>query len=124
MVIFHCYVSSPEGMWPCLFHNSAVCFSPTPSPRHGGYSVFAGVGGGTDCFTADVGYRYNHGYIYIYITIYTWDIYIYMEYIICGIYNLYNPNIRFLSLKWVCLKIGYIPNYSHLIGIMIINHWV
>ena len=22
-------------------------------------------------------------------------------------------------LKWVCLKIGYIPNYSHLIGIMI-----
>jgi len=27
-------------------------------------------------------------------------------------------------LIWVCLKIGYIPNYSHLIGIMIINHWV
>ena len=27
-------------------------------------------------------------------------------------------------LKWVCLKMGYIPNYSHLIGIMIINHWV
>jgi hypothetical protein len=26
--------------------------------------------------------------------------------------------------KWVCLKIGYIPHYSHLIGIMIINHWV
>ena len=25
---------------------------------------------------------------------------------------------------WVCLKIGYIPNYSRLIGIMIINHWV
>ena len=25
---------------------------------------------------------------------------------------------------WVCLKIGYIPNYSHLIGIMIITHWV
>ena len=25
---------------------------------------------------------------------------------------------------WVCLKIGYIPNYSHLIWIMIINHWV
>ena len=25
---------------------------------------------------------------------------------------------------WVCLKIGYIPNYTHLIGIMIINHWV
>ena len=24
---------------------------------------------------------------------------------------------------WVCLKIWYIPNYSHLIGIMIINHW-
>ena len=23
------------------------------------------------------------------------------------------------SLIWVCLKIGYIPNYSHLIGIMI-----
>ena len=38
---------------------------------------------------------------------------------------------RFFSLRhpfsgrwiWVCLKIGYIPNYSHLIGIMIINHW-
>ena len=29
-----------------------------------------------------------------------------------------------LSSKWDCLKIGYIPNYSHLIGIMIINHWV
>ena len=28
------------------------------------------------------------------------------------------------SKTWVCLKIGYIPNYSHLIGIMIINHWV
>ena len=29
-------------------------------------------------------------------------------------------------LIWVCLKIGYIPNYSHLIGIMIINQkcWV
>ena len=26
--------------------------------------------------------------------------------------------------KWVCLKIGYTPNYSHLVGIMIINHWV
>ena len=25
---------------------------------------------------------------------------------------------------WVCLKMGYIPNYSHLVGIMIINHWV
>jgi len=24
----------------------------------------------------------------------------------------------------VCLKIGYIPNYSHLVGIMIINQWV
>ena len=27
------------------------------------------------------------------------------------------------SYIWVCLKIVY-PNYSHLIGIMIINHWV
>ena len=27
-------------------------------------------------------------------------------------------------LIWVCLKIGYIPNYSHLVGIMIINHGV
>ena len=26
--------------------------------------------------------------------------------------------------KWVCLKMGYTPNYSHLVGIMIINHWV
>ena len=25
---------------------------------------------------------------------------------------------------WVCLKMGYTPNYSHLVGIMIINHWV
>ena len=25
-------------------------------------------------------------------------------------------------LKWVCLKIVYTPNYSHLVGIMIINH--
>ena len=24
---------------------------------------------------------------------------------------------------WVCLKMGYTPSYSHLIGIMIINHW-
>ena len=28
------------------------------------------------------------------------------------------------NIKLVCLKIGYTPNYSHLIGIMIINHWV
>ena len=28
------------------------------------------------------------------------------------------------QLMWVCLKIGYTPNYSHLVGIMIINHWV
>ena len=26
--------------------------------------------------------------------------------------------------KWVCLKMGYTPNYSHLVGIMIINNWV
>ena len=26
--------------------------------------------------------------------------------------------------KWVCLKMGYTPNYSNLVGIMIINHWV
>ena len=25
---------------------------------------------------------------------------------------------------WVCLKMGYTPNYSHLVGIMILNHWV
>ena len=25
---------------------------------------------------------------------------------------------------WVCLKMGYTPNYSHVVGIMIINHWV
>ena len=25
---------------------------------------------------------------------------------------------------WVCLKMGYTPNYSHLVGIMIIKHWV
>ena len=25
---------------------------------------------------------------------------------------------------WVCLKMGYTPNYSHLVGIMIIYHWV
>ena len=25
---------------------------------------------------------------------------------------------------WLCLKIGYTSNYSHLVGIMIINHWV
>ena len=28
------------------------------------------------------------------------------------------------STIWVCLKMGYTPNYSHLVGIMIINHWV
>ena len=26
--------------------------------------------------------------------------------------------------SWVCLKMVYTPNYSHLAGIMIINHWV
>ena len=25
---------------------------------------------------------------------------------------------------WVYLKIGYTSNYSHLVGIVIINHWV
>ena len=29
-----------------------------------------------------------------------------------------------IDLIWVCLKMGYTPNYSHLVGIMIINHWV
>ena len=28
------------------------------------------------------------------------------------------------GIKWICLKMGYTPNYSHLVGIMIINHWV
>ena len=27
-------------------------------------------------------------------------------------------------LIWVFLKMEYTPNYSHLVGIMIINHWV
>ena len=31
---------------------------------------------------------------------------------------------RRIRLIWVCLKIGYTPNYSHLVGIMIINYWV
>jgi hypothetical protein len=35
-----------------------------------------------------------------------------------GIIHLNIPGI------WVCLKMGYTPNYSHLVGIMIINHWV
>ena len=35
-----------------------------------------------------------------------------------------NPENRVRFFLRVCLKIGYIPNYSHLIGIMIINHWV
>ena len=29
-----------------------------------------------------------------------------------------------LGLTGGCLKMGYTPNYSHLVGIMIINHWV
>ena len=33
-------------------------------------------------------------------------------------------NIFKLQDIWVCLKMGYTPNYSHLVGIMIINHWV
>ena len=36
---------------------------------------------------------------------------------------LHSPITRYLII-WVCLKIGYIPNYSHLIGIIIINHGV
>jgi hypothetical protein len=32
-----------------------------------------------------------------------------------------NPRILYI---WLCLKPGYTPNYSHLVGIMIINHWV
>ena len=32
--------------------------------------------------------------------------------------------IQSLRLRWVCLKMGYTPNYGHLVGIMIINHWV
>ena len=34
-----------------------------------------------------------------------------------GLWHCFTPTICFV--KWVCLKIGYIPNYSHLIGIMI-----
>ena len=48
-------------------------------------------------------------YIYIY-TLYLW-IHSYLH-------------ISLIGFIWVCLKMGYIPNYSHLIGIMIINHWV
>ena len=32
--------------------------------------------------------------------------------------------VRTNSVIWVWLKMGYTPNYSHLVGIMIINHWV
>jgi hypothetical protein len=31
---------------------------------------------------------------------------------------------RWVDGKWVCLKMGYTPNYRHLVGMMIINHWV
>ena len=35
------------------------------------------------------------------------------------------PDVVWISQKIrVCLKMGYTPNYSHLVGIMIINHWV
>jgi hypothetical protein len=34
-----------------------------------------------------------------------------------------NTSIQYYTI-WVCLKMGYAPNYSHLVGIMIINHWV
>ena len=34
------------------------------------------------------------------------------------------PEHHMIGIIWVCLKMGYIPNYSHLIGIMIIDHWV
>ena len=39
-----------------------------------------------------------------------------------------NPDqnvLMYVEIKtWVCLKMVYTPNYSHLVGIMIINHWV
>ena len=41
-------------------------------------------------------------------------------------FQLFSPR-RVLLIRmaiWVYLKIGYTPNYSHLVGIMIINHWV
>ena len=31
------------------------------------------------------------------------------------------PESRIATATWVCLKMGYTPNYSHLVGIMIIN---
>ena len=37
--------------------------------------------------------------------------------------NIFSIRIGYFRI-WVCLKMGYIPNYSHLVGIMIINHWV
>ena len=40
-----------------------------------------------------------------------------------NMFQLYSHLGRCHVWKRVCLKIGYIPNYSHLIGIMIINHW-
>ena len=43
---------------------------------------------------------------------------------ICGLFRCSTRVSALKTLIWVCLKIGYIPNYSHLIGIMIINHWV
>ena len=47
------------------------------------------------------------------------------EPIINSLVTMMNHHLPYISI-WVCLKIGYIPNYSHLIGIIIyiINHWV
>ena len=44
--------------------------------------------------------------------------------VLCGFMPFHNfkPFLTHWLKIWVCLKIGYIPNYSHLIGIMIINH--
>ena len=41
----------------------------------------------------------------------------------CGDCHLRSFSGHFVVQKWVCLKMGYTPNYSHLVGIMIINHW-
>ena len=75
MVVFHCYVSSPEGIY------SVLSFS----DDHKMERILA---------------------------------------IFCNTIELLSlgPS-RHKEIR-VCLKIGYTPNYSHLVGIMIINHWV
>ena len=63
-------------------------------------------------------------YIYVYLILSLGTYRLQYMIVLCIYYHNYRKKKHTYTAIWVYLKIGYTPNYSHLVGIMIINHWV